>query len=107
MSPGPPNAADKTGRALGKLLLWAVVIVVGLFLLDNWITPEQEQLARQYHVSKEHVIVAAEPHGCAYNDAPLGYKHCRFDKIVDLDRACPGPDCKVTGVYVSWRKVEE
>ena len=48
-----------------------------------------------------------KPHGCAYNDAPLGDKHCHFEKVVDVDHECAQPNCKIRAVYVSWRKVSE
>jgi hypothetical protein len=34
-------------------------------------------------------------------------EHCRLERLEEITRTCPGPDCKVTAVYVSWRKVEE
>jgi hypothetical protein len=46
-----------------------------------------------------------KPHGCDFDDAPLGNKHCHYEKQVDAARACS--ECPVTAVYVSWRKIEE
>jgi len=43
--------------------------------------------------------------GCDFYDAPLGNKHRHYEKQVDTVKDCP--DCKVTAVYVSWRKIEE
>jgi hypothetical protein len=81
-----------------------ISVIIGLIY---WLTPEQEKLADEYHISKQNVIVEPKPHGCDFDDAPLGNKHCHYEKAVDVQRACGGPDCKVTAVYVSWRRVEE
>jgi hypothetical protein len=69
--------------------------------------PEKDRLELQYHVSQDNIVIEPKPHGCDFDDAPLGNKHCHFEKHVDVERACPGPDCRVTSVYVSWRKVDE
>jgi hypothetical protein len=88
-------------------LFWAgifLALVAGAFY---WLTPEQDKLAAEYHIPKANVIIEPKPYGCDFDDAPLGNKHCHYEKIVDTEKACPGPDCRVTSVYVSWRKVEE
>ena len=69
--------------------------------------PEKERLADEYHISQDKVFIEAKPHGCDFYDAPLGNKHCHFEKQMDAVKACPAPDCRVTAVYVSWRKVQE
>jgi len=47
------------------------------------------------------------PHGCAFDDAPLGNKHCHYEKVVETTKACPEAECKVTAVYVAWQKVQD
>jgi hypothetical protein len=95
------------GRALTKFFVWGVVIFIGLVVVVKWLTPEVDRLAEQYSVSKDKIIVEPKPHGCDFDDAPLGNKHCHYEKSVDVTRACPSPGCQVTAVYVSWRKIEE
>jgi hypothetical protein len=75
--------------------------------LAYWLTPEKERLAQQYRLSQDGVIIEPKPHGCAFDDVPLGNKYCHFEKKVDVERACPATDCRVTSVYVSWQKEED
>jgi len=88
-----------------KVLGLATVIIIYGVIWTYWLTPEQERIAQEYHISKDKVIIEPKPHGCDFDDAPLGNKHCHYEKVVNADRACPS--CGVTNVYVSWRKVEE
>ena len=92
---------------LSKLTGLGVVIATIVLGVSYWMTPERDRLASKYGIAKENVIIDPKPHGCDFDDAPLGNKHCHYEKVVEPERACPGPDCRVTGVYVSWRKVEE
>ena len=89
------------------LFFWGVAFVFGFGLLLYWFTPEKEKLADQYHVSQENVFVTAKPHGCDFNDAPLGNKHCHYEKYVDVERACPEVSCQVTVVHVRWQKTHQ
>src|SRR5262249_37924136 len=95
------------GRAVSKLFMWGVVILGGLAALAYWLTPEADRLAEQYRISKDKIIIEPKPHGWDFNDGPIRTKHCHYEKAVDVERACPGPDCQAIAVYVSWRKIEE
>ncbi|MGB7846846.1 MAG: hypothetical protein WBL63_14620 [Candidatus Acidiferrum sp.] len=101
-----PASAQEDGRILQKLFGVAIVIAI-IFGAAYWLTPEKQRLAEKYSVSQDRVFIEPKPYGCDYDDAPLGNKHCHFEKNVDVGRACPAPDCRVTSVYVSWRKVDE
>jgi hypothetical protein len=94
-------------QELGKVLGWAGLIFVGIIAGIYWLTPEEQKLADEYHVPKASVVIESKPHGCDFDDAPLGNKHCHYDKVVLPERACGAPNCGVKSVYVSWRKVEE
>lgn len=93
------------GRLIRGILIWGFVLICGFALLVYWLTPEKERLASKYRVSQDHVVIEPKPHGCDFEDAPLGSKHCHYERVVDAERECPS--CRVTSVYVSWRKVEE
>jgi hypothetical protein len=96
------------GRVMLKLIVSGGAILIGFGLVwTYWVMSEKERLAQQYRVSQDKIVVEPKPHGCDFDDAPLGNKHCHYEKQVEVQRACPGPDCQVTSVYVSWRKVEE
>lgn len=99
------NAGQRVIRTLmiiGGFSVAFVAIGGGLFAL---FIPEQTRLSFEYDVPAENVFVHQKPHGCDFADAPLGSKHCHYEKHVELERACR--DCKVTRVDVSWDKVEE
>lgn len=104
------KATDGVGKAVRGMMkiaaFWAVVVVIGsvLYLI---LASDQTKLSNAYNVPQDHVFVQPKPHGCDFTDAPLGEKHCHYEKHVDVERACPGSDCRVTGVYVSWSKVDE
>lgn len=102
-----PPGYEEFGRIVGKVFVWGVVATLGMVVLLYWLTPEEYRLAERYQVSKDRVIIEPKPHGCDFGDAPLGNKHCHYEKETNVQRACPGPDCRAVAVYVSWRKVEE
>jgi hypothetical protein len=96
--------------ALGALFKGLVVLMLigGVaVVIVEYFKSDQDKIAEQYHVSSLIVTVEPKPYGCGYNDAPLGDKHCHFEKVVDVDRECAQPNCKIRAVYVSWRKVSE
>jgi hypothetical protein len=78
-----------------------------LILIVRWLTPEKQKLADEYNVSQDAVFIEPKPHGCAFDDAPLGSKHCHYEKVIDTEKACPRADCPVKAVYVSWQKLAE
>lgn len=100
------GVAASVGFLMKIAAFWAVVAVIG-YVLYLVFAPEQRKLSNEYNVPVDQVFVQAKPHGCDFADAPLGVKHCHYEKRVDVERACPGPDCRVTAVYVSWSKVSE
>ena len=44
--------------------------------------PDKDYLSNKYNIPVERINAASKPHGCAYNDAPLGNKNCHYDKHV-------------------------
>ena len=104
------KVADGVAKAVTFLMkiaaFWAVVAVIG-YVLYLIFASDQTKLSNEYNVPQDHVLAQPKPHGCDFDDAPLGNKHCRYEKHVDVERVCPRPDCRVTGVYVSWSKVDE
>jgi hypothetical protein len=104
---GPYPNWEKVKHGIFKLFVWGFVVVSGLMLLGYWLTTEKQRLAHQYHVSQDKIVVEPRPHGCDFDDAPLGNKHCHYEKVVDTERVYPGAECRVTGVYESWHRVDE
>jgi hypothetical protein len=87
-------------------LAWLGFVGV-IYVLYLIFASDQTKLASEYSVGEGHVFVQPKPHGCDCDDAPLGNKHCHYEKHVEVERACAAPDCRVTSVYVSWNKVDE
>jgi hypothetical protein len=80
------------------------VIIGGLIAADYWLTPEQQRIANEYHISKDKVFIEPKPHGCDFNDSPLGNKHCHYER---KEEAAKDEQGRVTFVYVYWNKVQE
>lgn len=111
--------AENEDNSLGCLLVLAFLgfIVWGVYYL--FFTPDSDKLASQYNVPIERVYAVPKPHGCAYNDAPLGDKHCHFEKhitvyskdglviVKDGSHTTTCPSCAVWSVEQTWEKIEE
>jgi hypothetical protein len=82
--------------------------------------PDNEQLANKYNVPVERVSTPPKPHGCAFNDAPLGAKHCHYDRHVYVydkkgqviqingtSQTCPSGCGPAYSVEQIFEKVEE
>lgn len=67
-------------RLVGIVFVGATVYGIYYFLFLS----DQERLSSKYSVPVERVTVQLKPHGCAYNDAPLGEKHCHYDKHITV-----------------------
>ena len=81
MAPQPSRTSD-SAEGLGCLLVLAVLAAIVYGVYYFFFVPDKEQLANKYNVPVERVNAPPKPHGCAYNDAPLGDKHCHYDKHV-------------------------
>jgi hypothetical protein len=111
---------DDTGETIGCLLVLALVgaIIWGVYHL--LFVPDSEKLANKYAVPVQRVTAPAEPHGCAFSDAPIGNKHCHYDKhvyvydkwgeLIEKDRkeqSCSGGCGHAWSVEQRYEKVEE
>lgn len=123
----PPRRASLFSEifdGLGSLLGWLSGLVLvalaagGIYYF--YFLPDKDYLSNKYNIPVERINAASKPHGCAYNDAPLGDKNCHYDKhvyvydknlqVIEIDgtpQTCPtgcGPAYSVEQVFV---KVEE
>jgi|HubBroStandDraft_2_1064218.scaffolds.fasta_scaffold48379_3 hypothetical protein len=105
--PGPYPYWEKLKTDVKKLFWSVAAIVLGLWALSYWLTPEKQRIAAHYKISEDHVVIDPEPHGCSFTDAPLGDKHCHYEQVVSVTMACPAPDCLNVGVHISWKRVEQ
>jgi len=101
------DGAAKAAGFLVKIVAFWFAVAGLVYVLYLIFASDQTKLSNEYNVPEDSVFVQTKPHGCDFDDAPLGNKHCHYEKHVEIQRACPGPDCRVTGVYVSWSKVDE
>lgn len=103
-------------RLLGK---WLSYIVGGLFVLASlalvlpliiqegamWLFPQSTfGYAMRYELPDNKVVIERQPHDCEWDSAPIGSKHCHYEKIVQTETDQNG---KVTAVYVNWQKVQD
>ena len=101
---------DKVGEAADafvKIVGVGLVLITVCFAGWQFTMSDADRFSSQYNVPASAVVVEPKPHGCEFDDAPLGEKHCHFEKDVNVVRECEQPNCKVHAVYVSWRKVSE
>jgi hypothetical protein len=86
--PHTPQASRSLDFFQGIGYLFAcllVLVVVGAIMYGFYyflFMPDREQLSNKYNVPIERVTVQPKPHGCDFSDAPLGDKHCHYDKHV-------------------------
>jgi hypothetical protein len=95
------------------------LIIVGIAVYYMFFAPDRDKLADKYQIPADRIYIQPKPHGCAYNDAPLGDKHCHYEKHVtvyskdglviekDGSRVTACPSCAVWSVEQTWEKIEE
>jgi hypothetical protein len=88
-------------------IIFSLVVVLPLILQESamWLFPESKTgYTMKYDLTDEKVIIDRKPHDCEWETAPLGAKHCHYDKAVQTET---DQHRKVTAVYVSWQKVQD
>jgi hypothetical protein len=79
----PSRASQRVDQTQGCGLVVAIVVIVAIgFGIYFFFVPDNQQLAFRYSIPEERVSAPPKPHGCAFSDAPLGDKHCHYDKHV-------------------------
>lgn len=91
-------------KSLSKAFLWFGALFCGMYWMGYFLTPDKQHFAEKYHVSQDAVFIAPKRLGCEFDDAPVGNKHCHFDRKEGVARDDQG---NVTAVYVTWEKVQE
>jgi hypothetical protein len=76
------SGSSRPLEGYGCLVAVVVLIAIVFGAYYFFIAPDNELLANKYNVPVNRVNAPPKPHGCAYNDAPLGDKHCHYDKYV-------------------------
>ena len=91
-------------KSVSKGFGWMGALFFGMYWMGYFLTPEKQHLAEKYQVSQDAVFIAPKPRGCDSKDAPVGNKHCHYDRKEEAIRDDRG---KVTAVYVTWDKMQE
>jgi hypothetical protein len=115
-----PSRTSQTANNFGCLVGFIVFFAIAYGVNSFFFIPDNNKLASKYSIPVERVTAPPKPHGCAFSDAPLGDKHCRYDKhvyvydksgqVIQRDgepQTCPagcGPVYNVEQVFV---RVEE
>jgi len=88
----------------GCLLIVGVLIVSGIVVFSHSVFPQSKwPYAIKYNTSSQYVDIEKKPHDCKWFTAPIGNKHCHYEKDIYTERDKQGR----TWVYVSWDKVDE
>jgi len=68
--PYKPNktSGEHVHDTFGGFVKIAIILTI-VFVMVRWLTPEKQQLAEQYHISKDAVFIEPKPHGCDFDDA--------------------------------------
>jgi hypothetical protein len=102
-----------------RLIFWGVLVVGIIFLgiqrfgpqvnspgkPSAHLAPSQYQIALEYHLTEDQVLMDPKPQECDFTTAPVGNKHCHFEQSLNVVRECLDPKCPPARVYVGWRKV--
>jgi hypothetical protein len=109
----PPRASRSSdiSGGLGCLAGLVIVAAIGFGVYYFLFMPDKDYLASKYNVPVDRVAAPPKPHGCDFDDAPLGNKHCHYEKhvyvfdrnnqVIEIDgnaRTCPtgcGPAYRV------------
>jgi hypothetical protein len=97
------------------LLIVALAFAVWWMLPDDW----RVKYAAEYMLNNDQVFIDRKPHNCESATAPLGDKHCHYEKVVIVfnrkneiiegpEPTNPAPeDQKPVKVFVEWERVED
>jgi hypothetical protein len=114
------SQSSQTSDNYGCLIALVVFAAIAYGAYYLFFGPDSEQLASKYGIPVERVSAPPKPHGCAFTDAPLGDKHCHFDKhvyvsdrngqVIEIDgtpHACPAACGSAYSVEQIFTRVEE
>jgi hypothetical protein len=93
-----------------KKFLWAVVLLVLAYQFVHFVEyfyNLPEYYHDKYSVPRTLVFVDVKPHDCEFLSAPMGEKHCHYDRKVVVITPDPPAGIEKKSVYVSWERVEE
>ena len=104
-----------------KVLFIIGLVIVGLAFAAWWMLPDDWRVkyAAEYMLDNKQIVIDRKPHSCEWATAPLGDKHCHYEKLVTVfnrkNEIIEGPapvdpepeDQKPAKVYVAWQRVED
>jgi hypothetical protein len=73
-----------------------------------WLLPDTWRIkyAAEYMVQTDQVEIDNRPYNCEWGSAPLGNKHCHYEKMVAEVNPASGNTSAVK-VHVGWQRVDE
>jgi hypothetical protein len=107
-------------NVVSSVLKWlfglAILAFVAWRLLpDDW----RVKYTAEYMLNDNQVVIERKPHNCDWDSAPLGNKHCHYEKVVTVynqdGKIIEGPaptlpapsDQKPAKVYVQWQRIDD
>jgi hypothetical protein len=104
-----------------KTIFIIALVIVGLGLAAWWVLPNDWRVkyAAEYQFDYDQILIDRKPHNCEWATAPLGDKHCHYEKVVTVfnrkNEVIEGPaptnpapeDQKPVKVFVAWERVED
>lgn len=109
----PMKAEAVIQKGIAGLFIVGMLYGVGGYVAD-WMFPDSP-LAIRWRYSLESTVehpvyfIDKRPHDCEFLTAPIGDKHCHYDRNVSINQNHnpTSPEWGSTYVYVSWQKVDE
>jgi hypothetical protein len=80
--PRRDSLPSEISGTLGWLSGLVLVAAIGFGVYYFFFMPDKDYLSSKYNVPTERIDAPPKPHGCDFDDAPLGNKHCHYDKHV-------------------------
>lgn len=87
-----------------KGLFVILAFLVGIVWLWWEMASDEKKYSIYYGVPRDRVVVEKEPHDCEFLTAPLGNKHCHYDKHVSKVKL---DEPNSYAVYVTFEKIQD
>lgn len=69
-----------------KILFIIGLVLAGIAFAVWWVLPNDWRVkyAAEYMLNNDQIFIDRKPHNCEWASAPLGDKHCHYEKVVTV-----------------------